>query len=111
MTAGTVFQGTRMPLKLWFIAAWDITAQKYGASALGVKRVLGVESYETAWSWLDKLRRLTPSKQPCTVGALIITASSAMAPSCRVPYRSASDLQNDSRAVQTQPPESRLQTR
>jgi transposase-like protein len=57
VTAGTVFQGTRKPLKLWFIAAWDITAQKYGASALGVKRVLGVDSYETAWSWLHKLRR------------------------------------------------------
>jgi len=34
-----------------------VTSQKYGASALGVKRALGLGSYQTAWSWLHKLRR------------------------------------------------------
>ena len=57
VTAGTIFQGTRKPLKLWFIAAWEIVAHKYGANAVNVKRMLGVNSYETAWSWLHKLRR------------------------------------------------------
>jgi transposase-like protein len=56
-TAGTIFEGTRKPLKLWFIAAWEITGHKYGANALNVKRMLGVGSYKTAWSWLHKLRR------------------------------------------------------
>ena len=32
-------------------------AQKNGASALGLQRVLGLGSYKTAWSWLHKLRR------------------------------------------------------
>jgi len=36
--------------------AW-VTSQKNGASALGVKRILGWGSYETAWTWLHKLRR------------------------------------------------------
>jgi len=36
---------------------WHVTSQKYGASALGVQRVLGLGSYHTAWSWLQKLRR------------------------------------------------------
>jgi hypothetical protein len=36
---------------------WLVTSQKFGASALGVQRVLGLGSYETAWSWLHKLRR------------------------------------------------------
>jgi len=36
---------------------WLITSQKSGASALGLQRVLGFGSYETAWSWLHKLRR------------------------------------------------------
>lgn len=57
VTAGTIFQGTRKPLKLWFIAAWEVTAHKYGANAMNVRRMLGVKSYETAWSWLHKLRR------------------------------------------------------
>lgn len=56
VTAGTIFEGTRMPLTLWFRAIWHLTSQKSGASALGLKRVLGFGSYETAWVWLHKLR-------------------------------------------------------
>lgn len=57
VTAGTVFQDTRKPLALWFRAMWYVTSQKNGASALGLKRVLGLGSYQTAWAWLHKLRR------------------------------------------------------
>ena len=57
ITSGTIFQKSRMPLTLWFRAIWWITSQKNGASALGLKRILGMGSYETAWSWLHKLRR------------------------------------------------------
>ena len=41
VTAGTVFDKTRTPLRLWFEAAWLMTSQKHGASALGVQRALG----------------------------------------------------------------------
>jgi transposase-like protein len=57
VTAGTLFEGTRKPFKLWFIAAWEITGHKYGANAVNVKRMLGLKSYKTAWSWLHKFRR------------------------------------------------------
>jgi len=57
LTAGTLFQDTHKPLRLWFRAVWSVTSQKQGASALGVQRVLGLGSYITAWSWLHKLRR------------------------------------------------------
>ena len=57
LTAGTVFQDTRKPLRMWFLAMWFITSQKNGVSALGLQRVLGLGSYETAWTWLHKLRR------------------------------------------------------
>lgn len=57
ITAGTVFEGTRSALRTWFLALWFVTSQKHGASALGLKRVLGLRSYQTAWSWLHKLRR------------------------------------------------------
>jgi hypothetical protein len=36
---------------------WFVRSQKHGASALGLKRVLGLGSYNTAWNWLHKLRR------------------------------------------------------
>src|SRR6202521_1958487 len=57
LTADTVFQGTRKPLRMWFLAMWFVTSQKNGVSALGLQRVLGLGSYETAWTWLHKLRR------------------------------------------------------
>jgi transposase-like protein len=36
---------------------WWVSTQKNGASALGLQRVLGLRSYETAWTWLHKFRR------------------------------------------------------
>lgn len=57
ITAGTLFHKTRKALRTWFLAIWFVTSQKHGASALGLKRVLGFGSYNTAWEWLHKLRR------------------------------------------------------
>jgi transposase-like protein len=57
VTAGTIFQDTHKPLRLWFRAIWQITSQKTGASAVAVQQVLGLGSYLTAWTWLHKLRR------------------------------------------------------
>lgn len=57
VTAGTLFADTNLPLRLWFEAMWHVTHQKYGASALGLQRVLGLGSYHTAGNWLHKLRR------------------------------------------------------
>jgi transposase-like protein len=56
VTAGTIFQNTHLPLTVWFRAMWWVTSQKDGASALGLKRVLGC-SYKTAWTLLHKFRR------------------------------------------------------
>lgn len=57
LTAGTIFQDTHKPLRVWFRAMWYVTNQKHGVSALGLQRVLGLGSYRTAWTWLHKLRR------------------------------------------------------
>ena len=57
VTAGTIFQNTRTPLRVWFRAIWWVTGQKNGASAMGLKMILGLGSYQTAWTWLHKLRR------------------------------------------------------
>lgn len=57
VTAGTIFHRTRSPLTMWFAACWFVCSQKNGTSALGLQRVLGLGSYETAWVWMHKLRR------------------------------------------------------
>jgi transposase-like protein len=57
VTAGTIFQDTHKPLVMWFRAAWHVTSQKNGASAMSLQQELGLGSYSTAWTWLHKLRR------------------------------------------------------
>lgn len=57
VTAGTIFEGTRIPLKIWFYAIWLITSEKNGISALGLQRELGLNRYATVWIILHKLRR------------------------------------------------------
>jgi hypothetical protein len=41
----------------WFAAAWYIMSQKHGISALGLQRILGLGSYQTAWTLMHRLRR------------------------------------------------------
>jgi transposase-like protein len=64
--AGTIFDKTRTPLRTWLAAAWYLTNQKQGVSALGLQRVLGLGSYETAWAMLHRLRRamVRPDREP-----------------------------------------------
>lgn len=57
VTSGTIFQGTRSELRQWFRAMWWVCGPKSGLSAQALQRILGLGSYETAWSWLHKLRR------------------------------------------------------
>jgi hypothetical protein len=36
---------------------WYVTSQKNGVSASSIQQILGLRSYQTAWTWLHKLRR------------------------------------------------------
>lgn len=54
LTAGTVLEGTKLPLRTWFLAMYLISQAKTGLSALALKRHLGV-SYRTAWLVQHKL--------------------------------------------------------
>src|SRR5215470_3848158 len=57
VTSGTVLHRTKIPLTHWFWAAYLITTDKRGVSALLLQRQLGLSRYETAWMMLHKLRR------------------------------------------------------
>ncbi|CAI06391.1 putative transposase [Aromatoleum aromaticum EbN1] len=57
VTTGTIFEKTRTPLRVWLAGAWYATNQKLGVSALGLQRVLGRGSYQTAWTMLRRFRR------------------------------------------------------
>lgn len=57
VTAGTIFDKTRTRLRAWLAAAWCLTSQKQGVSALGLQQVLGLSSYQTAWAMLNRFHR------------------------------------------------------
>jgi len=57
VTAGTVLHNSKTPLMTWFWAAYLMTTDKRGLSALLLQRQLGISRYETAWMILHKLRR------------------------------------------------------
>ncbi len=48
VTAGTIFDRTRTPLTVWFMACWLFATQKDGVSALSLQRTLEIGSYQTA---------------------------------------------------------------
>jgi len=54
--------GTKKPITCWFKAMWWFTARKSGVNAVNLQELLGLGSYHTAWSWLQKLRRCTVRK-------------------------------------------------
>jgi len=56
LTAGTVMEGTHTPLSVWFWAAYLVSSQTPGMSAVQFQRQLGLTRYETAFQILHKLR-------------------------------------------------------
>jgi hypothetical protein len=61
LIAGTVFQGTKLSLTIWFLAIYLISQAKTGLSALALKRQLGV-SYPTAWLIHHKLMQVMAAR-------------------------------------------------
>jgi len=68
VTAGTIVQDTRKPLRFWVQAMWWVVGQMNGPSAVSLNRVLGIGSDKTAWRWLHKLRcaMVGPVREPLT---------------------------------------------
>ena len=66
LTAGTVMEKTHQPLTTWFWAAYLLTAQTPGMSALQFQRQMGMARYATAHGILHKLRAgmVRPERDP-----------------------------------------------
>lgn len=56
VTAGTIFHGRHLPLRIWFQAIWAVVSQKSGASALGLGNELGIKRQKTGWKLLSVIR-------------------------------------------------------
>lgn len=57
VTCGTIFESSKLPLTIWFLAMHLLTQSKNNVSALELKRHLGVR-YRTAWLLKHKLMQV-----------------------------------------------------
>lgn len=66
VTAGTVMHGSKLPLTVWFWAAYLMATHSNGISALQLQKQLGLGSYKSAWLLTAKLRRamVAPGRAP-----------------------------------------------
>jgi hypothetical protein len=66
VTAGTLMHHSKLPLTLWFWAAYLMATHSNGISALQLQRQLALGSYKTAWLICAKLRRsmVAPGRSP-----------------------------------------------
>jgi transposase-like protein len=62
LTAGTVFQDTKLPLTTWFAAIYHLTQGKGGISSIELGRRLGVRR-QTAWLVKHKLMRAMAARE------------------------------------------------
>src|SRR6201998_4245102 len=66
VTAGTILHGSKLPLTLWFWAAYLMATHSNGISAPQLQNQLALGSYRTAWMLCAKLRRamVNPAREP-----------------------------------------------
>lgn len=66
VTAGTVMHGSKLPMTVWFWAAYLMATHSNGISALQLQKQLDLGSYRTAWMVCAKLRRamVAPGRDP-----------------------------------------------
>ena len=57
ITAGTLFEATKLPLTVWFLGIYFLTQDKKGISAMRLHRHLGI-SYHAAWRMRHKLMQV-----------------------------------------------------
>jgi transposase-like protein/Zn ribbon nucleic-acid-binding protein len=85
VTAGTIMHRSKLPLTIWFWAAYVMATQPSGISALQLQRELGLGSYKTAWLLCAKLRRsMAASGRPLLSGLVEVGET-------EIAYRSKTD--------------------
>jgi ribosomal protein L37AE/L43A len=58
VTAGTIFENTKLSLNIWFLAMYLVSQQTTGISATTLQKLTGVRKYDTAWNMLHKIRKV-----------------------------------------------------
>ena len=71
VTAGTVMHGSKLPLTVWFWAAYLMATHSNGIAALQLQKQLGLGSDKSAWLLCGKLRRATVAPDRAPLSGLV----------------------------------------
>jgi transposase-like protein len=71
VTVGTIFHDSHLPLWKWFAAAYLMCESKKGISALQIKRMLKIGSYETAWYLCHRIRTAMEGSDEEPLGGIV----------------------------------------
>jgi len=82
LTVGTVMERSHTPLSIWFWAAYLVSSQTPGMSAVQFQRQLGLKRYETAFQIFHKLRAgmVRPDQDKTGLAAIQMNTSKPMKP-------------------------------
>ncbi len=69
--AGTLLHGSKLPLTVWFWAAYLMATHSNGISALQLQKQLGLGSYKSAWLLAAKLRRAMIAPERALLAGLV----------------------------------------
>ena len=80
LTMGTLMHGVKKPIREWLLAVWWFSASPFDVSAKELQRLLGLSCYQTAWSWLQKLRLAMGRADTAYCKGVVEIGCSAVAP-------------------------------
>ena len=87
LTTETVMHGTKKPLCIWLQAIWWLCVSEGGNSAKDLQRLLHLSSYQTAWTWMQKLRTVMAAADDDPCQGLVEIDCAAVAPAWEKPER------------------------
>jgi hypothetical protein len=70
VTTGTMYENTKLPLRIWFAAAYLISSSKKGLSSLQAARQLGI-TQKSAWFLNHRIREMLTDKAPKLLSGLV----------------------------------------
>jgi transposase-like protein len=70
-TVGTIFHGSHIPLRTWFLAITIVMDAKKGMSAKQLQEHLGIGSYRTAWYMVHRIRKAMAEEHPTKMNGIV----------------------------------------
>src|SRR5205823_7309064 len=71
LTVGTIFDNSKVGLKVWFEVLWQMLNSKKGVSALQIQRQIKCGSYQTAWYMCHRLRAAMQDRDFCKLMGIV----------------------------------------